>query len=50
MGKYIVYAIIVFLILFILEWLKIVDVPFLEVPDFTKEKKEMIHKTKKALD
>jgi hypothetical protein len=50
MGKYIVYAIIIFLILLILEWLKIVDVPFLEIPDFTKGKREMIQKTKKALD
>ena len=50
MGKYIVYAIIVFLILLILEWLKIVDIPFLEIPDFTAGKKEMIYKTKEALD
>jgi hypothetical protein len=50
MGKYIGGAIIIFLILVILEWFQIVDIPFLELPDFTAGKKEMIHKTKKALD
>jgi hypothetical protein len=50
MGKYIGYAIIVFLILLILEWFEIVDIPFLEIPDFTAGKKGMIHKTIEALD
>ena len=50
MGKYIGYAIIVFLILLFLEWFEIVDIPFLEIPDFTSGKKEMIYKTKEALD
>ena len=50
MRKYIGCAIIVFLILLILEWFEIVDIPFLEIPDFTSGKKEMIYKTKEALD
>ena len=50
MGKYIGYAIIVFIILLFLEWFEIVDIPFLEIPDFTSGKKEMIHKTMDALD
>ena len=50
MGKYIGYAIIIFLILLILECFEIVDIPFLEIPDFTAGKKEMIHKTMEALD
>ena len=50
MGKYIGFPLILFLILLILEWFQIVDIPFLELPDFTAGKKEIIHKTKKALD
>ena len=45
MGKYIGFALILFLILAILEWFKIVDIPFLELSDFTAGKKEMIYKT-----
>ena len=50
MGKYIGCAIIVFLILLVLEWFEIVDIPFLEIPDFASGKKEMIYKTKEVLD
>lgn len=50
MGKYIIYAIIILIALFILEYLQIIDVPFLEIPDFTSGKENMIHKTTKAID
>jgi len=50
MGKYIIYGIIILIVLFILEWLEIVDVPFLEIPDFTSGKEQMIHKTVEAVD
>jgi multidrug efflux pump subunit AcrB len=50
MGKYIGYAIVILVILLILEWFKIVDIPFLEIPDFTAGKKNMLYKTKEALD
>lgn len=50
MGKYIIYGIIILMVLFILEWLQIVDVPFLEIPDFTSGKEKMIHKTVEAID
>jgi hypothetical protein len=50
MGKYIIYGIIVLLVLFILEYFQIVDVPFLEIPDFTSGKEKMIHKTIEAID
>ena len=45
MGKYIGCAIMLLLILVILECFKIVDIPFLELSDFTAGKKEMINKT-----
>jgi len=50
MGKYIIYGIIILLVLFILEYFQIVDVPFLEIPDFTSGKEKMIHKTAEAVD
>jgi hypothetical protein len=50
MGKYIIYGIIILLALFILEYFQIVDVPFLEIPDFTSGKEKMIHKTTEAID
>ena len=50
MGKYIIYGIIIILVLFILEYFQIVDVPFLEIPDFTSGKEEMMHKTIEAID
>ena len=50
MGKYIIYGIIILLFLFILEYFQIVDVPVLEIPDFTSSKEKMIHKTEEAID
>jgi hypothetical protein len=49
MGKYVAYALVVLSILFALEWLEIVDIPFLEIPDFTGGKEEMIDKTKDTM-
>jgi hypothetical protein len=50
MGKYIAYAIIILLVLFALEWFEIVDIPFLEIPDYLSGKEELINKTDNALD
>lgn len=50
MGKYIIYGIIILLALFVLEFFQIVDVPFLEIPDFTSGKEKMIYKTSEAID
>jgi hypothetical protein len=50
MGKYIFYALAVLVILFALEWFEIVDVPFLEIPDITGQKKEIMDRSKDAMD
>jgi hypothetical protein len=50
MGKYIAYAILIIGVLFALEWFQIVDVPFLDIPDFMSGKKEMIDSTKDILE
>jgi hypothetical protein len=50
MGKYIGYIIVILIALFILNWFKIVDIPFLDPPDFTLDKQESIHKTEDTLE
>jgi hypothetical protein len=50
MGKYLGYAILIIGVIFVLEWFQIVDVPFLEIPDFLSGKKDMIHSTEDVLE
>jgi len=50
MGKYIGYAILIIVVIFVLEWFQIVDVPFFEIPDFMSGKNEMIDSTKDVLE
>ncbi len=50
MGKYLGYAILIMVVIFVLEWFQIVDVPFLEIPDFTSGKNDMIHSTEDVLE
>ena len=50
MGKFIGYAVLILVILFVIEWLQIIDIPFIEIPDYLSGKKEMIDATKGTLD
>ena len=50
MIKYVGLAFIIIIALFFLEWFGIVDVPFLEIKDFTAGKKEMMQKTIEAIE
>jgi len=50
MGKYIIYILVIFIALCLLNWFKIVNIPFLDIPDFTGEKQESIHKTEDTLE
>jgi hypothetical protein len=50
MGKFIGYAFLLLITLFLIEWLQIIDVPFIEIPDYLSGKKEMIDSTKGTLD
>ena len=45
MGKFIIYALIIVVAALILEFFQIVDIPFLEIPDYLSGKTEMIQKT-----
>jgi hypothetical protein len=49
-GKYIGYAILIIIVIFVLEWFQIVDVPFFEIPDFMSGKKDMTHSTEGVLE
>jgi hypothetical protein len=49
MGKYIGFAILIIVAIFALEYFQIVDVPFLEIPDFLSGKKQMIESTENVL-
>ena len=42
MGKYVIFGVVILLALFILNWFKIINIPLLDVPDYTKNKQEMI--------
>jgi len=46
MGKYIIYGVMILIVLFILNWFKVVHIPFLDVADFTRTKQESLHKSK----
>ena len=45
MGKYVIYAVIIFIALFIINWFKIINIPFLDIPDFSATKQESILKS-----
>ena len=45
MGKYIIYAIIIFIALFILNFFKFINIPFLDVPDITADKQQSIQQS-----
>jgi hypothetical protein len=50
MGKYIAYTLLIIVVVIALEWLQIVDVPYLDIPDFTSQKKDMIYSTEDVLE
>jgi hypothetical protein len=46
MGKYIAYILVVFGIIFCLEFFGIVDIPYFSIPDFTGQKEQLIEKSR----
>jgi hypothetical protein len=50
MGKYIGYVLLIIVVVFLLEWFEVVDVPFFEIPDFFSGKKDVVDSTKDVLD
>ena len=49
-GKYLGYVILIIGVILVLEWLQIVDLPFIEIPDFMSGKKDMVHSTEDVLE
>jgi len=49
MRKYLIYGVIILIALFILNWFKIINIPLLDIPDFTKSKQEMISSSQDSL-
>jgi hypothetical protein len=50
MGKYIGYAACILVALFFLEWFQIIDIPFVDLPDYTSGKKVLIEKSGDSLE
>jgi len=50
MGKYVIWFVIIVIVLLAVEWFGIIDIPYLDLPDFTGGKQELIHKTKEAIE
>ena len=50
MGRYVIYVLVIFIALCILNWFKVINIPFLDLPDFTGDKQESIHKTEDTLE
>jgi len=49
MGKYVIYAVLIFIALFIMNWFKIINIPFLDIPDFTATKQESISNSQNSV-
>jgi hypothetical protein len=50
MGKFVIYALTIVIAAFVLEFFRIVDIPYLEIPDYLSGKTEMVHKTEDMMD
>jgi len=49
MGKYVISGVIIFIALLVLNWFKIINIPLLDIPDFTETKQEIVTNTKDSL-
>ena len=49
MGKYVIYCVIIFIALVLLNWFKIINIPLLDIPDVTETKQEIVIKTQDSL-
>ena len=49
MSKYVIYTVLIFIALLIMNWFKIINIPFLDIPDFTATKQETILKAQDSV-
>ena len=50
MGKYVIWFVIIVIALLAVELFGIIDIPYLDLPDFTGGKQDLIHKTTEGLE
>jgi hypothetical protein len=50
MGKIVIYGLVVLIALFFLEFFHVVDIPYLEIPDYVSTKMERLQDTEEAID
>ncbi len=50
MGKVIGYALLIIVAALALEWFEVVDIPYLEIPDYTSGTTKGVESTQDALD
>ena len=50
MGKTFAYLVLILIGLFALEWFGIIDIPYIDLPDFDASKQDMMHQTEKAVE
>ena len=50
MGKYVVWFIIIVIALLAVEWFGFIDIPYVDLPDFTASKEDLIQKTTEAVE
>ena len=50
MGKYVGYVILILVVLFAVEYFGIIDIPFLDIPDYFAGKESMMDKTEDAMN
>ena len=50
MGKYIIWLVIILIVLLALEWFGVIDIPYIDLPDFTAGRKDMVHQTQEVVE
>ena len=50
MGKYLGGLIIIVIALLALEWFGVIDIPYVDLPDFTGGKQDMMNQTQEAVE
>lgn len=50
MGKYIIWLVIIVIVLLALEWFGVIDIPYIDLPDFTAGRKDMVHQTQEVIE
>ena len=50
MGKAFAYVVVILLGLFVLEWFGIIDIPYIDLPEFNASKQDLMHQTQETVD